>query len=208
MVFGRGGRDMREIVDGIVTWARHSEPHGYDFNGWFVRHPGGNLCIDPVEPPADVQGLLARAGVARILLTNRNHVRAANLVRERTGAAVVIHPADAEYARAQGTIVDDELRPGERVGPFEVIGVPGKSPGEVALHCVQRRLLVVGDAVVGNPPGALSLLREKVMDDPARLRDSVRALSLLDVDIVLTGDGVPILHDAGARLRELVASFR
>ena len=199
---------MREIVDGIVTWARLSEPHGYDFNGWFVRHAGGNLCIDPVEPSAEVLDLLAREGTARILVTNRNHVRAANLVRERTGATAAIHPADAAYARAQGAIIDDELHPGDRVGPFEVVGVPGKSPGEVALHCVQRRLLVVGDAVIGNPPGALSLLREKVMDDPARLRDSVRALSALDVDIMLTGDGAPILHDAGARLRELVASFR
>jgi glyoxylase-like metal-dependent hydrolase (beta-lactamase superfamily II) len=198
---------MREIVDGIVTWAWHSEPHGYDFNGWFVRHPGGNLCIDPVEPAAEALDLLARERVARILLTNRNHVRAANLIRERTGARVAIHPADAAHARAQGALVDDELHAGERIGPFEVVGVPGKSPGEVTFHCVQRRLLVVGDAVVGNPPGALSLLREKVMDDPALLRDSVRALSVLDVDTVLTGDGVPILQDAGARLRELVASF-
>ena len=198
---------MREIVDGIITWAWRSEPHGYDFNGWFVRHPGGNLCIDPVEPSAEALDLLAREGVARILLTNRNHVRAANLIRERTGARVAIHPADAAHARAQGALVDAELHAGERIGPFEVVGVPGKSPGEVAFHCVRRRLLVVGDAFVGNPPGALSLLREKVMDDPALLRDSVRALSALDIDTVLTGDGVPILHDAGARLRELVASF-
>jgi glyoxylase-like metal-dependent hydrolase (beta-lactamase superfamily II) len=198
---------MREIVDGVVTWAWFSEPHGYDFNGYFVRHPAGNLCIDPVEPSTEILDLLAREGVAHILLTNRNHVRRANLVRERTGAPVAIHPADASYARGQGAVIDAELRVGERVGPFVVVGVPGKSPGEVAFHCPHRRRLIVGDAVIGNPPGKLSLLREKVMDDPPQLRASVRALAEVAVDVLLPGDGVPILRDAGARLRELVATF-
>jgi len=45
------------------------------------------------------------------------------------------------------------------------------------------------------------------MDDPARLRASVRALVELDVDVLLPGDGTPILHDARARLRELAATF-
>ena len=39
-----------------------------------------------------------------------------------------------------------------------VVAAPGKSPGEVALHWPERRLIVVGDACVGNPPGELSLL--------------------------------------------------
>ena len=198
---------MREVVNGIVGWSWLSPPHGYDFNGWFVRHPGGNLCIDPVEPVEDVLAFLAREGVARIVITNRNHTRRAALVRERTGAPIAIHDADAAHARAQGTAIDAEVRVGDRVGPFVVIGVPGKSPGEIALHDAARRLLIVGDAVIGNPPGRLSLLREQVMDDPARLRASVRGLAALDLDVVLPGDGVPILADASARLRELVATF-
>jgi glyoxylase-like metal-dependent hydrolase (beta-lactamase superfamily II) len=83
----------------------------------------------------------------------------------------------------------------------------GKSPGEVALHWPERRLLFIGDAVIGNPPGACGLLREKVMDDPARLRQSVRNLLELDFDTLLFGDGTPILTDARARLAELVATF-
>ena len=198
---------MREIVEGIFTWSWFSEPHGYDFNGYLIRDPEGNLCVDPVEPAADVLTHLVREGVARIVLTNRNHVRRAALVRERTGAPIAIHPADAGYARAQGATIDAALAPGERLGAFTVVPVPGKSPGEIALHCPRRRLLVVGDAVIGNPPGKLSLLREKVMDDPAQLRASVAALAKLDVDVLLPGDGAPILREAGARLRELVAGF-
>jgi glyoxylase-like metal-dependent hydrolase (beta-lactamase superfamily II) len=198
---------MREIVDGIFGWSWFSEPHGYDFNGWFVCHPTGNLCIDPVEPPPDALDVLARETVARIIVTNRNHGRGANLVRERTGAGIFIHPDDAPYARAQGLLIDGAIVGGETVGPFRVLGVPGKSPGEIALHWPERRLLVVGDAVVGSPPGKLSTLREKVIDDVGLLRTSLRALLPLDLDTILTGDGAPILRDAGAALRALVATF-
>ncbi len=88
-----------------------------------------------------------------------------------------------------------------------MIGVPGKSPGEVALHWPARRVLVVGDAVIGDPPGRCGLLREKVMDDPPALRASVRELLELDFDTLLVGDGEPILQDAKERLEELVEGF-
>ena len=198
---------MREVVSGIFTWPWFSEPHGYNFNGHLIRHAGGNLCIDPVEPAEEELNEIARHGVARILLTNRNHSRAANKVRARTGARTAIHPADAPHARSQSAELDDELRIGEKIGPLTVVGVPGKSPGEVALHWPERKILIVGDAVVGDPPGRCKLLPEKVIDNPARLRQSVRSLLTLDFDILLPGDGAPILQGAKERLRELVATF-
>ena len=198
---------MHEIVADIFTWAWFSEPHGYNFNGYLVRHRDGNLCIDPVPPSEESLADIARMGVASILLTNRNHSRAANVVRARTDAATLIHPDDAAHARSQGAEIDGSLNVGETVGPFTIVAVPGKSPGEVALHWPERKLLIVGDAVIGNPPEHCGLLREKVMDDPARLRQSVRQLLDLDFDALLFGDGASILHDAKGRLQELVATF-
>ena len=96
---------------------------------------------------------------------------------------------------------------GEKIGPLVVEPAPGKSPGEVVLHWPERRLLFVGDAVIGKPPGACGLLREQVIDDLPRLRQSLRNLLELDFDALLFGDGVPILHDAKARLAELVGTF-
>jgi glyoxylase-like metal-dependent hydrolase (beta-lactamase superfamily II) len=183
---------MREIVSDIFTWSWFSEPHNYNFNGHLVRHADGNLCIDPVEPGDGVLDEIAGEGVARVLLTNRNHVRAANQVRARTGARTAIHPDDADYARGQGAEIDDALRVGERVGPLAVVGVPGKSPGEVA---------------IGNPPGRCGLLPERVMDDPRRLRESVGKLLELDFDTLLVGDAKPILAGAKERLEELVETF-
>ena len=191
---------METIATDIRTWSWFSTPHGYNFNGLLIAHPQGNICIDPVEASAADLEEIVRAQPTRILLTNRNHVRAANLVRERTGARVAIHPADAPHALGQKAVIDDELHIGERVGPLTVVAVPGKSPGEVALHWPERKILIVGDAVIGNPPGQCSLLREQVMDEPARLRESVRGLLALDFDSLLVGDGVPILSGARERL--------
>ncbi len=198
---------MHKFLPGVLSWSWCSEPHGYDFNGTFLKNAEGNLCVDPVDPAEEVLDQLAKEGVAQILITNRNHTRAANRVRERTGARVSIHPADGAYARDQGTAIDTELEVGDHAGPFTVVGVPGKSPGEIAFHDPARRLLVVGDAVIGNPPGRLSLLPERVMDDPVRLRASIRALLELDFDALMVGDGVPIREGGRERLRELVASF-
>ena len=198
---------MNEIVPDVFTWAWFSEPHGYNFNGHLVRHPAGNLCIDPV-PPGDADlAEIERMGVATILLTNRNHSRAANVVRTRTNAKTLIHPDDAVHARNQGAEIDGDLGVGAQIGPLAIVAVPGKSPGEVALHWPERALLIVGDAVIGNPPGHCGLLRDKVMDDPARLRQSVRKLLDLEFDTLLVGDGASIVHEANLRLKELVATF-
>ena len=75
------------------------------------------------------------------------------------------------------------------------------------LHWPERKILIVGDAVVGDPPGKCKLLPEKVVDDPARLRESVRQLLSLDFATLLVGDGAPILQNAKDRLKELVDSF-
>lgn len=198
---------MRELLPGILCWSRLSEPHGYNFNGTLLLLPEGNLCIDPVEPSPEVLDRLAAEGVARILITNRNHTRAANRVRERTGARIAIHPADAQHARGEGVEIDDMLELGQLLGPFQVLEAVGKSPGEIALYAASRRLLVVGDAVIGNPSGQCSLLPEKVMDDPAKLRASVSRWLELDLETLVLGDGDSILQGAGQQLKKLVASF-
>lgn len=196
---------LREIVPGVLTWPWFSERHGYDFNGYLLRHSGGNVAVDPVEMPDEVLDGLQREGVKRIVLTNRNHFRAAAKLRERTGARVAVHPADAEFVRQNGVAVDDLLAIGDTVAQFKVLDAHGKSPGEVALW--NGTLLIVGDACVGSPPGALKLLPPKAIDDLPALQASLRRLAELPSQVILLGDGASILHDGAEALRALVRSF-
>ena len=198
---------MREIVTDILTWSWFSEPHHYYFNGHLIRDPGGNICIDPVEPTEDDLDAIANEGVAKILLSNRNHSRAANRVRARSDARTAIHGCDAAHAKNEGTELDDTLEVGKRVGPLEVIDAAGKSPGEVAFFWRERRILIVGDAVIGNPSGHCGLLPDRVKDDPAHLRDSVRKFLDLNFDTLLVGDGESILEGAKVELEKLIATF-
>lgn len=198
---------MREILPGILTWPWFSARHGYDFNGWLVRHPGGNVCIDPVEMTDEVLEEIGREGAATVVLTNRNHFRASMRVRERTKARIAIHPADAAFAKEKGTVVDEELQPGQRIGPFLAVDAHGKSPGEIALHWPERRILIVGDACVGKPPGECALLPDAVIDDKQALIASLRRLSKLDFDSLLLGDGAPVLEGGRTALERLVAKL-
>ena len=199
---------MREIVADVFTWPWFAERFGYDFNGYLVRNPGANVVIDPVEMADDVLEAIAARGVAHIALTNRNHFRAAARVRERTGARVAVHPADAAFVRDKGVVVDDALEAGGRVGPLVVVPAPGKSPGEVALHWPDRRILFVGDVCVGKAPGVLGILSDKVIDDKAELvRSLARLAADVDFDTLLVGDGHSILHGARAVLATFAAQL-
>src|SRR2546423_15310438 len=96
---------LREVLPGIFTWPWFAERFGYDFNGYLLD----DVAVDPVTMSDEVQEELAARGVARIVLTNRNHFRDAEKLRQRTGARVAVHPADAAFVREKGVVVDDEL---------------------------------------------------------------------------------------------------
>ncbi len=143
----------------------------------------------------------------RIVLTNRNHFRNAAKLREKTGARVMVHPADAEFVEAQRVTVDAALAYGDSIEGFTIVDAHGKSPGEVALWNAARRILIVGDVCVGSPPGAFKVLPPKVIDDMAALHESLRRLAALKPSILLVGDGAPILQNASGALEALVRGF-
>ena len=88
------------------------------------------------------------------------------------------------------------LREGDEVAGFEVLEVPGHSPGHVAFWRASDGVLVAGDVmnnmdVRTGVPG----LREPLpvfTPDPARNRESIRRLAALRPSLVLFGHGPPL----------------
>ena len=183
------------------------DDRGYAFNGFAVATEGGTVLIDPPEPVDEGWGAIDLLGpFAGVWITNRNHSRAAATFRERYGATVYVHQADADKleAGADATVRGDEHLPGE----IEIIHVPGKSPGEIAFHLPRSNALIVGDVVIGVPAGELSTYPEKVIDDMAELHRSAAKLLDYDFDALLLCDGESILAHAKDKLAAFVESAK
>jgi glyoxylase-like metal-dependent hydrolase (beta-lactamase superfamily II) len=182
---------MHEILPHIYTWGSTYEDRPWDLNGYAVVLGEGTVLIDPPAPQeADWPKFDALKPVTRIVLTNRDHVRDAELFRQRFGARLV---GGAEEAKQFAPVVIDELVHEDELiaGALQVIHLPGKSPGEIAL--LYGRILFLGDAIIGNPPGSLGLIPEHKLDDPKLLRQSLRKLRNYEYDALLFCDGKPVM---------------
>src|SRR5215813_4445167 len=105
---------LNEPISGIFTFSIPTD-RGYPFFGTFVKETG--LVIDPVQLVPEV----VASGVKTIVLTNRNHFRAAAELKAATGARVLVRPDDAAFVSAKGVGVDGPLVHGDGVGPFRIV---------------------------------------------------------------------------------------
>jgi len=92
------------------------------------------------------------------------------------------------------------------LGGLQVVPTPGHTAGSISLYSASHRLLIVADAV--NKRG--DVLRMPLKTVSTNLKDaaaSIRKMAALDVGILCSGHGRPIMHDANANLKTLVAKL-
>ena len=204
---------MRQtVVPGVWSWSRWQPDRNLDFNGFFVETNEGNLVVDPIDPDDALLAELTRRGVAAVIVTNRDHERGSAAVAAATGARVLAPALDApELVRPP----DATLAPDDVVHGWRVLGFTGlKTPGEIALVDAARAAAIVGDALWGTPAGALTLMPDAKLADPAAAALSLRALRKPVLDHLLVGDGDCVFGHARAALdamfaaRSGVATFR
>ena len=152
---------------------------------------------------------------------------AAELV-ERAGAEVLAHRADAPVIRGQRPQTPPDLTDFERplaaaifpavpraapvrvdrevddgdatAGGGVILGVPGHTPGSIALLLPQVGVLFTGDTIAADGGGPI---RGVFSTDRAAAIESVRKQAGLAFDVAGFGHGSPIVGGAGRRIRAL-----
>lgn len=222
---------MDAILPGIWRWESRDE-EGVAMVSYAIEEADtGTLILDPAWDADAVTMLERLARPLRIVVSTGNHVRDARRYRSRLAVPVAASAATARDMEDANRVLEPEDR---LPGGWTVVAAPGVYDGEIALYRERRgrgpsdvAILYVGDAVLGigddlgspetggqdgdgpgkavaGRPDPLTLLPERLVADPARLRDTLSELSRLEVDVLLLGHGRPVITGAGQALAQLL----
>lgn len=198
---------MKTILPNISEWSWFSEEKQLNFNGHLLAVGEHRILVDPPPMNAGDRAITQRGGALDyIILTNRDHEREAANFRKIFNCQVMAPELDAKEMTLpiDKTFKDGELLPG---GIWVVQLSHQKSPGESALFLQQGQgVLIVGDGIIGDPPGSLRLLPSEKYIDIVQARDSLRRLLKYTFDSVLVGDGTSLLTGAKPALEQLLAN--
>ena len=188
---------MKQLLPGIWQWSWFSEDKKLDFNGLFLSVGEHRILVDPPPMTAqDVAQVRAGGAIDYILITNRDHEREATSFQKQFNCQVWLPEADAPLmtVKADKTYKDGELLAG---GIWAIHLKDQKSPGECAFFIQQGKgILIVGDALIGKPPGSVAMLPDDRFADPVKARAGLKRLLKYNFDTLLVGDGVSIMTGA------------
>jgi glyoxylase-like metal-dependent hydrolase (beta-lactamase superfamily II) len=113
----------------------------------------------------------------------------------------------ADLEQAPACRVDREVDDGDVLdlaGSAVVLGVPGHTPGSIALHLPEHGVLITGDTVAEYQGQAIL---GPFSTDRAQAWADLQRLATLDVAVACPGHGDPIRPDATAALRRATDPF-
>ncbi len=192
--------DFQTITPALFAWQAFEPAVKCDLSSCALDTADGLIFLDPIElADAALRRLLDGRKPRAIVLTNGNHARAAEKLRDLLGIEVLAS-ADATGLDLvpDATLADGQIGPGE----MRVIALPGAGPGEIAL--VGHDIACVGDALIHLPPDGLGFLPEKYCQDSAQLRASLRKLLSCDFQVMTFAHGAPLV---GAAHRQFASLF-
>ncbi|MTD15339.1 MBL fold metallo-hydrolase [Nakamurella sp. YIM 132087] len=189
---------MAARVEKVVTSGTFSLDGGtwdVDNNVWLVGDDSEVLVIDAAHDADAIAAAIGDRKVVAILSTHGHddHIDAAPELAARTGAPILLHPADAPLwgMKHQDRRPDADLTDGQVIAVADVEGTvlhtPGHSPGAVCVSFPALGVVFSGDTLFNGGPGATG---RSFSDFPTIIESiSSRLLSLPDDTVVHTGHG-------------------
>lgn len=197
---------MKSLLPGIWQWSWFSEEKQLNFNGLLLTVGEHRILVDPPHLTPEASTMIRSQGqLDYIIVTNRDHAREAAACQAEFRCHLQVPDADAPHMdlKPTKTFKDGELLPG---GIWVIHLQDQKSPGESALFLQQGKgVVIVGDALIGKPPGSLSLLPPEKYADVVKAKAGLRRLLKYQFDAILVGDGTSILTGAKAVVEQAVA---
>ena len=200
--------EVEELRPGLWRWTgshpewNHAEHWGPEVGSVYAELPDSVVVVDPLVPEDEeerfwsaLDGDLERLGLpVHVLLTVHWHERSVEAVLDRY---------DATLWRPD--------QPGELPSGVRAEIVKGADWVEALFYLEPWRALVVGDLLIGDGEGGvrvpLSWFPTEEQDwARAGLKDRLRALLDLDVDLVLVSHGEPVLTDGKAALVQALST--
>lgn len=169
---------------------------------------GNAIVVDPGGDLQRIEATLARHGlrVQQIVVTHAHldHIAAASLLRQRTGAPVLYHQADLQQVALMpqqaawmgvatptvlppDTSAEDGLVLQLGTDPVEILHTPGHTQGSICLHLPTQALLLAGDTLFRGGIGRTDLPGGNTRQILRSIQD--RLLHLPEGSIVVPGHG-------------------
>lgn len=197
---------MKHILPDIWQWSWFSEEKQLDFNGLFLVVGEHKILVDPPPMTAEARAVVRRhEPIDYIVITNRDHLREAAVYQTELKCQLLVPEADASHmdVKPTKTYKDGELLPG---GIWAIHLKDQKSPGESALFIDRGKgVLIVGDALIGQPPGSVRLLPAEKYSDVQKAQNGLRRLLKYNFDSLLVGDGASILVGGKQQVEQLLS---
>lgn len=186
----------------------------YDANAYLVD---GTILVDVGMDGGFIISELKKhilpTDLETIILTHchYDHSGAAEEVSAATGAKIAIHRDDAPLLKDASASAsklfgkkapqikpDILLKGGEVIGALEVIHTPGHTPGGICLYDVRKKNLFSGDTIFQDGSFGRTDLYG---GSSARLVESIKKLTLLDVKIMYPGHGDIVSDNANEQIK-------
>ena len=137
-----------------------------------------DLVIITHGHPDHMEGVRVFQGTDALVAVSSHEMEFIQTVAPHYGEALGIPDFEPQILLQEG-----DLKVGSRT--FEVIHTPGHSPGSICLYWPDRKVLFTGDVVFNQGIGRTDLPG----GNGSELKESIRRISSLDVDYLLTGHG-------------------